>query len=192
MVFVVFQMTGLDLIFLIDNVSINGYACDLTKINCGIPQGSVLGPLLFYVYIYIHIYQAIKFCKVHHFADDANILYLDKSIETFNKLVNIDLKSLVNWLNANKISLNVKKTEMVIFKSKRKKFNDTVKIKLSGKRIYPTASVKYLGVKIDQHLTWQHHINDLSVKLNRANALLFENMKFVDDEILRRYLFCYF
>ena len=55
---------------------------------------------------------------------------------------------------------------MVIFKSKRKKFNDTVKIILSGKRIYPTASVKYLGVKIDQHLTWQHHINDLSVKLN--------------------------
>ena len=81
---------------------------------------------------------------------------------------------------------------MAIFKSKRKKFNDMVRIKLSGKRICPTASVKYLGVKIDQHLTWQHHINDLSVKLNRANALLFENIKFVDDEILRRYLFCYF
>ena len=61
---------------------------------------------------------------------------------------------------------------MVIFKSKRKKFNYTVKIKLSGKRIYPTASVKYHGVKIYRHLTWQHHINDLSVKLNRANALL--------------------
>ena len=57
-------------------------------------------------------------------------------------------------------------------KSKRKKFNDTVKIKLSGKKMYSTASVKYLGVKIDQHLTWQHPINDLSVKLNRANALL--------------------
>ena len=54
---------------------------------------------------------------------------------------------------------------MVIFKSKRKKVNDPVKIKLSGKRIDPTASVRYLGVKIDQHLTWQHHINDLSIKL---------------------------
>ena len=54
---------------------------------------------------------------------------------------------------------------MVIFKSKRKndtmiQFNDTVKINLIGKRIYPTASVKYLGIKSDQHLTWQHHIND--------------------------------
>ena len=61
---------------------------------------------------------------------------------------------------------------MVIFKSKRKKFNNTVKIKLTGKRLYPTESVKCLGVEIDQHLTWQHHINDLSVKMNRANALL--------------------
>ena len=81
---------------------------------------------------------------------------------------------------------------MVIFKSKRKKFNDTVKIKLSGKRIYPTASVKYLGVKIDQHLIWQHHINDLSVRLNRANALLFKIRKFVDDKILRSIYFAIF
>ena len=81
---------------------------------------------------------------------------------------------------------------MVIFKSKRKKFNDTVKTKLSGKRIYPTASVKYLGVKIDQRLTWQHHINDLSVKLNRANALLFKIRKFVDDKILTSIYFAVF
>ena len=161
----------------------------LAKINCDVVQGSVLGPLRFLLYIN-DLNQAIKFCKVHHFADDTNLLYLGKSIKKLN--VNIDLKNLVNWLNANKISLNVKKTEMVIFKSKRKKFNDTVKIKLSGKRIYPTASVKYLGVKIDQHLTWQHHINDLSVKLNRANALLFKIRKFVDDKILRSIYFAIF
>ena len=105
--------------------------------------------------------QAIQFCKVHHSADNTNLLYLGKSIKKINKFVNSDLKNLANWLNANKISLNVKKTEMVIFKSTRKKFNDILKINLSGKRVYPTTSVKYLGVKIDQHLTWQHHINDL-------------------------------
>ena len=54
-------------------------------------------------------------------------------------------KHLVNWLNANKISLNVKKTEMVIFKSKQKKLEGDFKIKLRGKRLYPTESVKYLG-----------------------------------------------
>ena len=136
--------------------------------------------------------QTIKFCKVHHFADDNNLLYLDKSIKKLNKLVNIELKSLANWLNANKISLNVEKTEIVIFKSKRKKFNDIVKIKLSGKRIYPIASVKYLGVKIDQHPTWQHHINDLSVKLNRGIALLFKIRKFGNDKILRSIYFAIF
>ena len=81
---------------------------------------------------------------------------------------------------------------MVILKSKRKKFNDIVKIKLSHKRIYPTASVKYLGVKINQYLTFQHHIKYLSVKLNRANALLFKIRKFVDDKILRFIYFAIF
>ena len=88
-----------------------------------------------------------------------------------NKLVNADLKHLVHWLNANKI-FNVKKTEMVIFKSKQKKFEGDLKIKLCGKRLYPTESVKYLGVKIDTNLNWEHHVNDLSIELNRANALL--------------------
>ena len=58
---------------------------------------------------------------VHYFADDTNLLCLSNSIKTLNKLVNADLKQLVNWINANKISLNVKKTKMVIFKSKQKK-----------------------------------------------------------------------
>ena len=61
---------------------------------------------------------------------------------------------------------------MVIFKSKQKKFVGDLKIKLSGKRLYPTESVKYLGVKIDTNLSWQYRVNDLFVKLNRANALL--------------------
>ena len=69
----------------------------------------------------------IKFCKVHHFADDTNLLSLSNSIKKLNELVNADLEQLVNWLNPNKISLNVKKTEMVIFKSKQKKFESDLK-----------------------------------------------------------------
>ena len=66
---------------------------------------------------------------------------------------------------------------MVIFKSKQKKLEGDLKIKLCGKILYPTESVKYLGVKIDINLTWQH-VNDLSIKLKRANALLFKMRKF--------------
>ena len=164
-------------------VSINGYESGLSSINCGAPQGSVLGPLLFLLYIN-DLNQAIKFCEVYHFADDTNLLCLSNSIKKLNKLVNADLKHLLNWLNANKISLYVKKTEMIIFKSKQKKLEGDLKIKLCGKRLYPTESVKYLGVKIDANLTWQHHINDLSIKLNRANALLFKIRKYVSLKIL--------
>ena len=83
-------------------VSINGYESGIAAINCGVPQGSVLGPLQFLLYIN-DLNQAIKFCKVHHFADDTDLLCLSNSNK---KLVNADLKHLVNWLNANKISLN--------------------------------------------------------------------------------------
>ena len=89
-------------------VSINGFDSGLTSIDCGATQGSVLGPLLFLLYIN-DLNQAIKFCKVHHFADDTNLLCLGNSIKKLNKIVYTDLKHLVNWLNANKISLNVKK-----------------------------------------------------------------------------------
>ena len=84
-------------------VSVNEYESGLAAINCGIPEGSVLGPLL--VLIHIHNFnQTPKFWKVHKFADDTNLLCLSNSIKKLNKLVNADLKHLVNWLNANKIS----------------------------------------------------------------------------------------
>ena len=74
---------------------------------------------------------------------------------------------------------------MVIFKSKQKKFDDDLKIKLYGKRLHPTESIKYLGVKLDTNLSWQYHVNDLSIKLNRANALLFKMRKYVSLKIFR-------
>ena len=101
----------------------------------------------FYFYYINDLNQAIKFCKFYHFADDANLLCLNNSSKKLNKLINADLKNLVNQLNGNKILLNVNKNEMVIFKFKQKKFEGDLKIKLYGKRLYPTESVKYLGVK---------------------------------------------
>ena len=67
-----------------------------------------------------------------------------------------------------------------------------LKIKLCGKRLYPTESVKYLGVKIDTNLSWQYHVNDLSIKLNRANALHIKMRKYVSLKVLRSIYFAIF
>ena len=66
-----------------------------------------------------------------------------------------------------------------------KKLDFDLKLRLNGKRIYPTKSVKYLGIKIDENLTWIDHINDIAIKLNRANAMLFKVMEFVNINILK-------
>ena len=81
---------------------------------------------------------------------------------------------------------------MVIFKFKQKKFEDDLKIKLCGKRLHPNESVKYLDVKIDTKLSRKYHVNDLSIKLNRANALLVKMTKHVSLKILRSIYFAIF
>ena len=81
-------------------VSINGFDYGLAAMNCGVPQGSVLGPLLFLLHIN-DLNHTITFCKVHHFADDTNLLCVSNSIKRMNKLVNAGLKHLIHWLNAN-------------------------------------------------------------------------------------------
>ena len=165
-------------------VSINGFNSDLSEIRCGVPQGSVLGPLLFLIYIN-DLYTSIKFCKTHHFADDTNLLYFNKSIKQLNKHINIDLKNLVHWLNANKIALNVGKTELVLFKPNRKKIDYALRLKLNGKRLFPTTSVKYLGIKIDANLNWKEHYNSISIKLNRANGALSRIRHYVSTKTLK-------
>ena len=134
-------------------VSINGYNSGLMPVICGVSQGSVLGPLLFLIYIN-DLHKAIRYCKVHHFADDTNLFHTNKSVKNLNKLVNHGMKQLNNWLSANKISLHVEKTGLVIFQSPRKVLSDEIKIKLTENRLYPSNSVKYLGVRIDKFLHW--------------------------------------
>ena len=80
----------------------------------------------------------------------------------------------------------------MIFKSKQNKFEGYLNIKQCGKRLYPTKSVKHLGLKIDTNLNWKYHINELSIKLNRTNALVFKMGKYVCLKILRSIYFAIF
>ena len=95
-------------------VSIRGFESKTENMEFGVPQGSVLGPLLFLIYIN-DLHVAIKYSLVHHFADDTNLLLKNKSLKQLQKHINIDLKFLCNWLKANKISLNTSKTELILF-----------------------------------------------------------------------------
>ena len=115
-----------------------------------------------------------------HFADDTYLI-----IKLINKQVNKDLKTLSNWLNVNKICLNVSKTKIVLFRSAKKQLDFGLKLKLYGKRLCPINSVKYLEVKINEHLTWKPQIDGISTKLNKANAILSKIRHFVDQKTLK-------
>ena len=121
---------------------------------------------------------------VHHFADDTNLLLFDSSLKSLQKKVNIDLKLLNHWLNANKISLNAKKTEYILFRHKQKLVDFNLKIKLNGKKLYSSSYIKYLGIFLDENLNWKKHISILSSKLRRANGALAKLRHFVPTKTL--------
>ena len=169
-------------------VSINGFHSKNELMKYGVPQGSVLGPLLFLIYIN-DLRNAIYHSTVHHFADDTNLLYTNKNLNIIQTKINKDLKSLCTWLRANKISLNASKTELIIFRDPRKKIKHDLKIKINGKKLTPCSSVKYLGIYIDEHLNWNTHLAELRPKLSRAVGMLSKLRYYVSAETLRMVYF---
>ena len=96
-------------------VSVLGFESSHRKINYGVPEGSVLGPLLLLIYIN-DLHRSIKYSSTYHFGDDTNLLIIDKSTNSIQSKLYHDLKGLCWWLLANKISLNAAKSEHIIFR----------------------------------------------------------------------------
>ena len=105
--------------------------------------------------------------------NDTYILFVNNKLKTIETVINTELKLVSTWLRLNRLSLNEGKSELIIFHSKKNipKFNE-ISIKLNGKKLIPVNSVKYLGMYIDKHLSWDTHIFHLSQKLSRANGIL--------------------
>ena len=173
-------------------VTINGESSPNLPINCGVPQGSILGPLLFLIYIN-DMHHAMEFSTTTHFADDTNLFYSCKSFKNLRKNLNKDLALLFDWLCANRLSLNAGKTEFIVFRPlRRKTYDERLTLKLHHTKLFESSKIKYLGLILDNKLSWKDHITELCKKLSRAVGMLYKIRQFCPSSVLRSLYFSLF
>ena len=155
---------------------VNGATSSIENIDIGVPQGSCLGPLLFLLYIN-DLPFALKKAKATMYADDTAISYSSDKSEELDLVINEELSCIERWLQGNKLSLNVVKTQAMIIGSKPKIKNlnnpsTLPSFRVGGEEIDLINETKYLGVVIDNCLTWESHICAVQKKISRAIGLL--------------------
>ena len=147
--------------------SINNHKSKLQHLNCGVPQGSVLGPLLFLLYIN----DIAKCCNTgmfRVFADDTGIFCQGKDIIALINTARDILTKIDEWFSSNKLTLNVDKTCFIIFKSNRwRNANIPDRINFKDKSINRVSCIKYLGLYLDELLNWNNHVNEVCNALKR-------------------------
>ena len=151
---------------------------DSSNIKTGIPQGSILGPLLFVIHVN-DISLASKIFTAIIYADDTS---LSSTLNTFrcntNVNINNELSKISEWLKVNKLSLNTKKTKEMIFHMPQKQVT-TPKLEIDGTCIECVNGFNYLGITIDKHLNWQDHINSIANKISKYIGILNKLKKYV-------------
>lgn len=153
-------------------VDFKGCNSEQLKLRCGVPQGSVLGPLLFIIYTN-DLKDVLNPSKPILFADDTTISYKHSDIYTLINIVNVDLEKACDWFRANKLSVNASKTHFMIFHSRFLKLPEgNFTLKMDGVILERTDNVKFLGLYIDDKLEWHYHISHIKSKLSQALYIL--------------------
>ena len=164
---------------------INNIMSEPQQITCGIPQGSILGPLLFNLYIN-NLPKISKF-SVRLFADDACLTLRDKNVSKLENLTNQELIKINNWRKLSKLSINYSKSNYIIFSKTND--NKQYNISIEGNILERVKEVRYLGVYIDEKLSWKSHINKLKSKLISASYILSKLRYCVDIPTLKMVYF---
>jgi hypothetical protein len=153
-------------------VFLSNCSSSMKSINYGVPQGSILGPLLFILYIndIVNCSSVLKFVL---FADDTNLFHSDMNVWDLMSTLNCELMKLSNWFKANKLSLNISKTNYIIFGRKKIAQSATpLQLCIDGKILERVESTKFLGVMIDGKLNWSKHINHVSLKISKSLGII--------------------
>ena len=171
-------------------VQVNNHLSDFATVKHGVPQGSILGPLLFLLYIN-DITQSTKNLEFLLFADDTSIFLAKKDLKTLEDTINTELDHVSNWLKANKLSLNVKKSNVLLFRGRNAKKMDQFNIKIDGNPIEEKEFAKYLGLYFDNKLTFKPQIDHVLTKLKKGNGILAKLRHFVPNEKVRSVYFAH-
>ena len=164
-------------------VNINGHNSLSLPVTCGVPQGSILGPLLFLLYVN-DLPNTSSLLTFHLFADDTNIYFSSKNLSHLEATLNCELKSVAEWMKCNRLALSISKTNFILFHSSKLKPNQSLRIKIDDTPIKQVDSTKYLGITFDSNLTWKSHVNELCLKLSKTVGILSKVRHFVNKHIL--------
>lgn len=146
-------------------VRIENYQSDALPITCGVPQGSILGPLLFLTYIN-NIHEIGLHGHITLYADDTCLFYFGSSVQNIISQAQSDLNSLFSWFQYNLLTINISKTCYIIFKAKNKTIPPHDSLKINNIPLQQKNAEKYLGLRMDSQLTWKSQIEHIKNKLS--------------------------